>query len=291
MTRDTEIRYWRAPLEVRSGPGSTLRIGGLAAPYGQRSALLPGGFYEVIETRAMAKTLGDHINVTALLEHHPEWLLGSVDSDTLRLDNQPDGLHYEVDLPNTGAGRDAYELTSSGRIKGTSIGFQTFDDEFRRVGATIERRLISIRLAHVSPTAQPAYPSTSTAVRSLAQKVDAPYEEVAALAARDELRSLFQRTDKSVTAPPTVEPGVPTPLEVAHRSIDPDLDRRMKNNVHRAMDANRADRLDLVRRRQENLRRAERLELEDRRMANYRRPLEWDALAESPLWSGEPAMR
>jgi HK97 family phage prohead protease len=273
MSRDTEIRYWRAPLDVRSAPGALRRIGGLAAPYGQRSALLPGGFYWVIETRAMAKTLGDMINVTALLEHHPEWLLGSVDSDTLRLDNQPDGLHYEVDLPNTSAGRDTYELTSSRRIKGTSIGFHTFDDEFRREGLTVVRHLVSIRLAHVAPTAQPAYPSTVTAVRSLAQKVDAPYEDVAALAAQGELRSLFMRTDQAVAAPPTIEPGVPTPLAVAQRSHDGGLDvrrRRLESEAKRIqMDTgNRPDE-------------PRQMSLEQRLLELRRRKVLWDAPVEA----------
>src|SRR4051794_4769922 len=114
--RETELRYWRSDLETRS-VGTTRRIGGLGVPYGQRSHLLPGGFIEVVENRALAKTLGDKVNVVSRMEHHPEWLLGDVESGTLRLTNEERGLLYEVDLPNTGAGNDCYELVRTGRMR------------------------------------------------------------------------------------------------------------------------------------------------------------------------------
>jgi HK97 family phage prohead protease len=223
---DEEIRFWPTALEVRNA--KLRRIGGLGVPYGTRSALLPGGFFEVVETRALAKTLGDKLNVTCLLEHHPEWLLASSDSGTLRLDDQADGLHYEADLPNTGAGNDTYELVQSGRIKGSSMGFQCYQDEFRRDGATIVRHLVSIRLGHVAPTAQPAYPSTVTAVRSLARQIGEDPADVESLAAQGELRSLFMRTDQQVSAPPTVEPAA------EHRSdVDDALALRRRINAEK----------------------------------------------------------
>jgi len=212
MSRDTELRYWRSDLETRSA-GTTRRIGGLGVPYGQRSHLLPGGFVEVVEQRALAKTIGDKINVVSRMEHHPEWLLGDVESGTLRLSNEARGLYYEVDLPNTTAGNDCYELVRTGRIRHSSMGFQSFEDEFRRDGSLLVRHLVSIRLTEVSPTAQPAYPDTSTAIRSLACQVGENVEDVAALAAQGELRSLFMRSDLAAVAPPTVLPAA-----VEHRS-------------------------------------------------------------------------
>lgn len=179
----------------------------MGVPYGQRSHLLPGGFVEVVEQRALAKTLGDKINVVSRMEHHPEWLLGDVDSGTLRLTNEARGLFYECDLPDTTAGRDCYELVRTGRIRYRSMGFQSFQDEFRRDGSLLVRTLVSIRLTEVSPTALPAYADTSTAIRSLASQVGEDPADVEALAAQGELRSLFTRTDRQVTAPPTVLPG------------------------------------------------------------------------------------
>jgi HK97 family phage prohead protease len=230
---EDEQRYWASTLEVRSSGGQRT-IAGLGVPYNRQSALLPGGFYEVVETRALAKTLGDNLNVTCLLEHHPEWLLASTDSGSMRLDDDPAiGLSFEADLPRTQAGNDTHELISTRRISGASIGFQTFSDSFQRVGAGVVRHLESIRLAHIAPTAQPAYPQTHVAVRSLAQQLGEDVNDVMALANKGELRSLFTRTDQMVSATPTVEPGIP----VESRSDGAlDLARRRLLLMKRKMD-------------------------------------------------------
>jgi Caudovirus prohead serine protease len=103
---DEELRYWPTRLETRSD-GPMRRIFGLGVPYGTRSRLLPGGFYEIVEPRSMAKTLSDKLDVVCRMEHYPEWLLATTDSGSLRLTDDPAvGLSYEADLPDTGAGRD-----------------------------------------------------------------------------------------------------------------------------------------------------------------------------------------
>ena len=153
---EQEVRYWPTHLEARS-EGAIRRIGGLGVPYNKRSRLLPGGFFEVVEPRAMAKTLGDKLNVVSRMEHHPEWLLATTDSGTLRITGEARGLSYEADLPDTTAGRDCYELVRTGRMPYSSVGFQAFKDEFRRDGSALVRHLVSIRLSEVSPVSQPAY--------------------------------------------------------------------------------------------------------------------------------------
>jgi HK97 family phage prohead protease len=240
---DEELRYWPTTLETRS-EGQLRRIAGLGVPYGQRSRLLPGGFYEVVENRAMSKTLGDKLNVVSRLEHHPEWLLATTDSGSLRLSDDPAvGLSYEADLPNTGAGRDTYELVGSGRIRHSSMGFNCIQDEFRREGAVVVRHLLAIRLQELSPVAVPGYLNTSAAVRSLAAQVGEDPQDVEARAAQGELRSLFTRTDLQVAAPVTVPP---TPLDVAEaRGSRDDTDvRRRKNELWArkiSMDGHRPD--------------------------------------------------
>lgn len=133
--------------------------------------------------------------------------LATTESGTLRLNDTPDGLHYEADLPNTSAGHDAYELVKTGRVSHSSMGFIAMQDEFRREGTTLVRHLLNVRLTHISPCAQPAYFDTSVAIRSLAGQPGEGPDDVAVLAARGELRSLMMRTDQQVAAPPTVVPS------------------------------------------------------------------------------------
>jgi HK97 family phage prohead protease len=205
---DTDVELRAATVENRSS-GGLRRIGGLGVPYGKPSRLLPGGFREVVENTALAKTLADKVNVVSRLEHHPEWLLGSTDAQTMRLRNDPNvGLDYEVDLPDTTAGNDTYALTKRGDLRSASMGFIAYQEEFRHEGATLVRHLISIRLTEISPTATPAYAQTQTALRHLAQQVGEDPDDIFELARKNELRTLFTRTDL----------GPPTPLEVAQRS-------------------------------------------------------------------------
>lgn len=240
VERVGELRYMPGAVEDRTRDG-VRRIGGMGVPYGKRSRLLPGGYFEVVEKRALAKTLADNLNVVSRLEHHPEWLLATTDSDTMRLEDGPDGLSYELDLPNTTAGNDTHELVRTNRLRGASMGFQAFEQEFARVGGSLVRHLISIRLDEISPVSQPAYDSTSTSLRNyepawtaLANQLGEDPEEVFALAQKGELRSLVMRTDQQVAA-------MSAPLQVANRKedrgMDTDLARRILANQARQMAA------------------------------------------------------
>jgi HK97 family phage prohead protease len=179
--KDVELRV--AAVENRSS-GALHRIGGLGVPYGKRSRLLPGGFREVVESSALAKSEGDGWpGVVSRLEHHPEWLLGTTDAETMRLRNDPKvGLDYEVDLPDTTAGNDTYALTRRGDLKSASMGFVSYQDEFRHEGSVLVRHLLSIRLTEISPTSTPAYTQTQTALRHLAQQFGEDPDDIFELA-------------------------------------------------------------------------------------------------------------
>lgn len=282
---DSELRYWRTDLETRS-EGSLRRIGGLGVPYDQRSRLLPGGFMEVVERRALAKTLADNLNVVCRMEHHPEWLLGSIDSNTLRLTNEERGLSYVCDLPDTGAGNDCYELVRTGRMSYSSMGFQCFQDEFRRDGSVLVRHLVSIRLTEVSPVAQPGYAQTSTAIRNLAGQLGEDPADVEAIAAQGELRSLFVRTDQQVTATPTILPATAEARNIDAGQPATPIDHLIKENRERAMEFNRDGRLDLADRIEKSRQVWETLELERQVAANIRNLLPVSE-TRSVWWSGE----
>jgi hypothetical protein len=147
----------------------------------------------------------------------------------------------------------------------SSVGFQAFKDEFRRDGSALVRHLVSIRLSEVSPVSQPAYFDTSTAIRSLAGQVGEDPEDVAALAERGELRSLFTRTDLSVAAPPTVPPGV-----TEHRSGEPSSGS-VELELRRKLSDERAKRLGYDKP----------VDPRARLLTLYRRKSEWDAPVEA----------
>lgn len=202
-SRDIETRSRGGLTAVRRGRA----IGGLGVPYGRRSHLLPGGFCEVVENRALAKTLADKPNIVSRMEHHPEWLLGSTHAGTLRLTDEPNvGLHYECDLPNTTAGNDTYELVKRGELRSASMSFHAFEQDFTTDGTVLIRHLISIKLTEISPVAQPAYPDTSTALKQLAEQLGEDPQDIFAAAGRNELRSLFHRTDQAPPPVVTVQP-------------------------------------------------------------------------------------
>ncbi|HTX94339.1 MAG TPA: HK97 family phage prohead protease [Mycobacterium sp.] len=277
-TPEVEMRSTPRPVAVR---GNTLE--GYGAVYNSRSRDL-GGFQEVMSASFFNKSQGDgYPDCVCNLEHRPEQLLGTTRARTLEFRSDATGLFYTVILPDTSAGRDTRALVDRGDIIGSSVAFNTYQDDWQLESGVTVRHLVSGRLLAVSPTASPAYSATSASLRSLAIQVDGDPEEILALARQGQLPKLVQRTDNRGPAP--------TPLEVAQRSIDPELDRRMRSNFHRAMDANRDARLDLYRRRDANSHRQETMELEERMMLNQRRSMQWDAPAESPLWSGAPAPR
>lgn len=228
---DTELRYWKTET-VATSDGEQRRIGGCFAPYEKRSRMLPGGFVEIISAAALHKSLADGLDIVCRLEHDPRYLLATTESNTLEITDSPTGASYRALLPQTSAGEDAWELVRTRRLNHSSMGFQCPQggDEFRYEGGVLVRRLLSARLTEASPVSQPGYIETDTAVRHLAAQVDEDPEDMLALAAAGELRSVFTRTDLAVAAPPTVLPGV------EHRSDDAavrELEALRKRNEER----------------------------------------------------------
>lgn len=113
-------------------------------------------------------------------------------------------------------------------------------DEFRWEGGVLVRRLLSVRLTEASPVSQPGYIETDTAVRHLAAQVGEDPDEMLAIAAAGELRSVFTRTDLAAVAPPAVPPGV------EHRSDDAgqrelELRRRLNDERGKRLERDKSD--------------------------------------------------
>ncbi|MGP4084170.1 HK97 family phage prohead protease [Streptomyces sp. KR55] len=215
---DTERRYTKVPAELRAR-GDQRMIGGYAAVFNRQSSNL-GGFVEVVDPAAFNASRGDGWpDVIARYNHDDNMLLGSTGGGTLRLAIDGTGLDYEVDPPK--ARNDILELVQRGDVRKSSFAFRTIEDEW---GTTDQgfpmRTLLRVQLVDVAPVNIPAYPDSSAGLRSLARHVGADLEEVRSMAARDELRKFFRRTDgPSPAAPKTL--GAAARMQLLARKSDP----------------------------------------------------------------------
>ena len=189
-----ERRVTLVEVETRADAADKRTIGGYAAKFNRISQNL-GGFVERIEPSFFNKSRGDGWpGVIGRYNHDDNMLLGTTAAGTLRLEIDDTGLIYDVDLPMSRG--DVYELVQRGDVRQSSFAFELFDDDWTVTDQGFPLRLlISGRLHDVAPVNTPAYLDTSTALRSLARKFEAPIEDVAKFAATDELIRFFKRTD------------------------------------------------------------------------------------------------
>lgn len=167
MERELEIRTAAHAVELRAGTSGLGVLAGYAAVFNRHSQNL-GGFVEQVDPAAFTKSLTDGLPVMARGNHSDAMLLGTTWAGTLRLSVDGTGLLYEVDLPDTSAGRDFRALAERGDVKWSSFAFRTIEDEwgFTEQGFPL-RTLRAVQLVDVAPVNSPAYLDTSVAARSL----------------------------------------------------------------------------------------------------------------------------
>ena len=171
-----EIRALPVTLEVRAtGADGKRTIAGyidynspsdvITDRWGDRfiEELAPGCFDGSLATR----------EVVGLWSHDIAQVLGNTRSKTLRVTSNNDRLSFELDLPDTQAGNDAWEIIQRGDVSGLSFGMVVKNDKWSDVdqdGQTIYKRtVIEADLYEVSPVAFPAYPAAEVNCRSLAE--------------------------------------------------------------------------------------------------------------------------
>jgi len=124
-----------------------------------------GPVTEIIRAGAFAKALADGRDILGLVDHDMGQLLARTRSKTLRLAEDSKGLAFDLDVPDTTAGRDVLALAERGDVGGASFGFmprpagETWDAR-RRTLIDVDLREISVVLAF------PAYEGTTVAARS-----------------------------------------------------------------------------------------------------------------------------
>lgn len=175
--RAYERRAFERPVTLRAAPEGSESPGtleGYAAVFNSESRDL-GGWVEVIDPEAFGAPAADggldlerHHRVIARSEHDSRLLLGTTNAGTLRVYLDETGVRYEVDLPNSTAGRDAAVLAERGDYSFSSFAFYTLPggSEWREnaVGQLV-RHVTSAQLVDVAPVADPAYWGSSTGLR------------------------------------------------------------------------------------------------------------------------------
>lgn len=192
-------------VEVRTSvnaDGNTLpTIGGHASVFNRLSKNL-GGFVEVVDNRAFNYSASQgYPDAICRYQHDDNYVLGTINGGTLQLGIDDIGLRYDVVPPQTRA--DVVELVQRGDVKKSSFAFRAVDEDWGLTDQQFPlRTLLSVELVDVAPVVVPAYPDADAGLRSLARRMDAPLEEVRALAAQNELRRFFVRTDTRLSASP-----------------------------------------------------------------------------------------
>lgn len=127
-------------------------------------------FVEIIDKEAFKDSLSSR-GVVGLWSHDTSQVLGNTKSGTLRVTNMETELRFELDIPNTSSGNDAWELIQRGDVDGVSFGMKVtnakWTSEKRGEKRVYKRTILNAELYEISPVAFPAYPANQVAARGL----------------------------------------------------------------------------------------------------------------------------
>lgn len=228
---EMERRFTPVPVQVRAENGAR-KVGGYAAMFDKLSRNL-GGFVEVVAPSFFNHSRANGWpDVICRYNHDDNMLLGTTGGNTLRLSIDETGLIYEVDPPQSRS--DIVELIERGDVRKSSFAFRidTNGDEWTTTDQDFPlRKLVSGQLVDVAPVNMPAYESSTVGVRSieaalksLADKMDAPFDEVRKMSEENDLKRFFVRTDNRGTLKPKPRKtllGATAALELLARKEDP----------------------------------------------------------------------
>jgi HK97 family phage prohead protease len=139
----------------------------VAHAFGQRASV--GNQYVQFARGAFDEALKSS-DVRAFVNHDTTLLLGRQSAGTVRLEAKPDGLHYEIDLPETSYAADMKVLIGRGDLNEMSFG--VFPGKVSRSKAPDGKPLITHvsveSIFDISPVSLPAFGGTSATLHHLA---------------------------------------------------------------------------------------------------------------------------
>lgn len=149
--------------------------------------------YERVMPGAFDAAIREGDLVRGLTNHEDLWLLGRTDLGTVRLSVDQVGLRYEIDPPDTQAGRDTVALLKRGDLDASSFGFRVWGGKRGRTAWIEEvrdgrqvsiRELQEVELLDVGPVTFPAYLASTAGLRSVAWRQEAQADHERWLARR-----------------------------------------------------------------------------------------------------------
>ena len=150
---------------------SNFTIEGRAASFNVESHDL-GGFTEVIQPTAFARSLRSGDDVVCLYNHDMNSICGRVSNRSLTLSQDSRGLNFSVQLdPNNPKHAEIYAMAKRKDINACSFSFSVPQggDSYDTVGGKTVRTLSDLDLVDVSMlSARPAYPDTEVSARAAA---------------------------------------------------------------------------------------------------------------------------
>lgn len=177
ITQEFQRRYFREMPELlieQKEEKSKNLISGYAATYNNFSRNL-GGFKEIIQPNAFTNKCIEQ-DVLCLFNHQRENILGRKSNNTLHLEINDRGLHYENEIAETIMGKDVITLIKRKDITQSSFGFFIKESDFELLPEeerSVENNLFYIHKIHevkrvidVSPVCTAAYPQTSVDMRN-----------------------------------------------------------------------------------------------------------------------------
>lgn len=169
MTPVTEKRELpQSTIEIREAEDGQRSITGYAVKWEMKSHTM--GFFSRFKEQFKKGAFTESLNKEdqrALWSHDTSKVLGRTKNGTLRLYEDDIGLRFELDLPNTTLGNDAYETIKRGDVDGVSFGFRMRKQEWDEADPdNIIRTISQADLFEISPVGFPAYPDSQVSARS-----------------------------------------------------------------------------------------------------------------------------
>jgi len=167
MSNKRELRF--NGRELRAAADSP-QISGYASVFNQPTPI--ADFMEVVLPGAFRRSLAAQADVTALINHSDDRVLGRTTSGTLTLREDSIGLYFECELPPTQEAKDLRTLIQRGDISQCSFGFvPVVQNWIVDAGGVLRRELADVELYDISVVTRGAYPTTSVSARSLGSPI------------------------------------------------------------------------------------------------------------------------